>query len=150
MGQLCHILPFLLLGVILDISWRRGIPTSCALNSKTENGVFLHEHAIRFFHPLRQNAWAPIIHGTMTTKATFMDILDLSMEIIYFFKTNNAKAWRYAERKFEGLKSRSQLIKCNCFIIWQQCQSIHCLNSWIINQCALLKISRPIATFRDN
>ena len=64
---------------------------SCALKSKTEDGVFLHEHAIRFFHLQRQK-WAPIINGTMTTKATFMDILDLSMEIIYFFKINNAKA----------------------------------------------------------
>ena len=49
------ILPFLLLGVILDTSRRRGIPTSCALNSKTEEGVFLHENAIRFFRPLQEN-----------------------------------------------------------------------------------------------
>ena len=50
MGQLCHfILPFLLLGVILHISRRRGIPTSCARKSKTEDGVFLHEHAVKFF-----------------------------------------------------------------------------------------------------
>ena len=48
------ILAFLLLGVILDTSQRRGIPTSCALKSKTEDGIFLHEHAIRFFHLLQQ------------------------------------------------------------------------------------------------
>ena len=48
------ILPFLLLGVILDTGQRRGIPTSCAPKSKTEEGVFLHEHAIRFFHLAQQ------------------------------------------------------------------------------------------------
>ena len=38
------------------------------------------------------NKMAPIINRTLKTKATFMGILDLSMEIVFFFKTNNAKA----------------------------------------------------------